>query len=92
MTHNFYTHPTYANCQKYTKMSKRAADQDENGGVSLKSFERPETGNGTLENEPGPFEDEYEDEFESEDEVMVAGEDGQPDDENSQIVEESGGM
>ena len=71
-------------------MSKRAADQDENGGVSLKLGERPQNGDADLEKEVGPFEDDFEDEFESEDEILVAGVDGQPDEKDG-TAEESGG-
>ena len=69
-------------------MSKRSADADEDGGISLKDRDRPQNGE-SREDEVGPFEDDYEDEFESEDEVMVAGEDGQPEAEIR--AEEQGG-
>jgi ribosome assembly protein RRB1 len=59
-------------------MSKRAADDHENGGASLKSGQRPEKLN--LEgDEVGEFEDEFEDEYETEDEMLEAGVDGRPD-------------
>ena len=72
-------------------MSKRTSDQHEvSGGVSLKGGERPE--NGALqEDEAGPFEDDFEDEFESEDEIMVAGADGEPDTEEQEVAGELGG-
>ncbi len=60
-------------------MSKRPAEDFEDGGVKLKDRERPplsENGDGTLD-----YEDEFEDEYESEDEVFEAGVDGRPDDE-----------
>lgn len=60
-------------------MSKRPAEEHENGGVSLKGGERPEKS--SLEDEVGEFEDEFEDEYESEDEILEAGVDGRPDDE-----------
>jgi len=59
-------------------MSKRAAQDLENGGAALKSGERPEKAeldiDGVVE-----FEDEFEDEYESEDEIIEAGVDGGPD-------------
>jgi hypothetical protein len=58
-------------------MSKRAAEEHENGGAALKSGGRPETGG--LDTEVGEFEDEFEDEYESEDEILEAGVDGRPD-------------
>lgn len=64
-------------------MSKRAAEELENGGA-LKGGERPETGDLDIEG-VGGFEDEFEDEFESEDEyesedeILEAGVDGRPD-------------
>jgi len=58
-------------------MSKRQAEDHENGGVSLKKGERQEKPD--LEDEVGEFEDEFEDEYESEDEIMEAGVDGRPD-------------
>lgn len=60
-------------------MSKRPAEEYENGGVSLKSGDRQEKS--ALEDEVGEFEDEFEDEYESEDEILEAGVDGRPDDE-----------
>ena len=44
------------------------------------------------EEEVGPFEDDYEDEYESEDDIMVAGADGEPDAEEPGKAEELGGM
>jgi len=58
-------------------MSKRSAEDHENGGVSLKGGERPEQPD--LDDEVGEFEDEFEDEYESEDEILEAGVDGRPD-------------
>lgn len=58
-------------------MSKRRAEEGENGGVPLKGGERPEKAD--LEDEVGEFEDEFEDEYESEDEILEAGVDGRPD-------------
>jgi hypothetical protein len=58
-------------------MSKRPAEEQENGGVSLKGGDRPEKPD--LEDEFGEFEDEFEDEYESEDEILEAGVDGRPD-------------
>lgn len=69
-------------------MSKRAAEDFENGGVSLKGGERPEKRD--LEDEVGEFEDEFEDEYESEDEILEAGVDGRPDAERE--AEEKAGM
>ncbi len=60
-------------------MSKRPAEEYENGGVSLKGGERQEKS--ALEDEVGEFEDEFEDEYESEDEIIEAGVDGRPDEE-----------
>ncbi|CAL3966586.1 unnamed protein product [Diplocarpon coronariae] len=60
-------------------MSKRRAEENKNGGVSLKGGERPEKPG--LEDELGEFEDEFEDEYESEDEILEAGVDGRPDEE-----------
>jgi ribosome assembly protein RRB1 len=59
-------------------MSKRAAEEQGNGDVSLKSGERPETARLDME-DVGEFEDEFEDEYESEDEILEAGVDGRPD-------------
>ncbi|KAK5059954.1 hypothetical protein LTR84_009837 [Exophiala bonariae] len=57
-------------------MSKRTADDDESV-EALKGGQRPETGH---DDEPAiDYEDPYEDEFDSEDEVMEAGVDGRPD-------------
>lgn len=57
-------------------MSKRAGDELD-GGVPLKSGERPINGDN---NEDGmEFEDAYEDEYESEEEIFEAGVDGRPD-------------
>ena len=58
-------------------MAKRPAEGSTNGGVSLKSGERPKTAEN--ENEVEDFEDEFEDEYESEDEIIEAGVDGRPD-------------
>jgi hypothetical protein len=58
-------------------MSKRPAEDHENGGVPLKSGDRPTQDQ--LEDEVGEFEDEFEDEYESEDEILEAGVDGRPD-------------
>jgi ribosome assembly protein RRB1 len=69
-------------------MSKRAAEDHENGGVSLKGGERPEQRD--LDDEVGEFEDEFEDEYESEDEILEAGVDGRPDAERE--AEEKAGM
>lgn len=66
-------------------MSKRPADQDALD-VALKHGERPAVAG--QDAEAGHFEDDYEDEFE--DEIMVAGEDGLPDDEGE--TEANGGM
>lgn len=60
-------------------MAKRPAEDFGNGGVALKSGERPLK---TRDGEDMDFEDEFEDEFESEDEeVFEAGVDGRPDEE-----------
>ena len=60
-------------------MAKRPADQDLKNGEPLKSGDRP------LQDEPrtgeGEFGDDFEDEFESEDEIIEAGVDGRPDEE-----------
>lgn len=58
-------------------MSKRAAEEFENGGVPLKGGDRPEKAD--LPDDAGEFEDEFEDEYESEDEIFEAGVDGRPD-------------
>jgi len=71
-------------------MSKRAAEDLENGGASLKAGERPENPDLDLEDEVGEFEDEFEDEYESEDEILEAGVDGRPDAERE--AEERAGM
>lgn len=68
-------------------MAKRAAEDE--GGVSLKSGERPVEEAVTREGEE--FEDEYEDEFESEDEIFEAGVDGRPDEEREAEQANSGG-
>ena len=57
-------------------MSKRPAEEYENGGVALKGGDRPEKPD---LDEVGEFEDEFEDEYESEDEILEAGVDGRPD-------------
>jgi ribosome assembly protein RRB1 len=59
-------------------MSKRAAEDHEDGGVPLKGGERPEDAH-LEDDEVGEFEDEFEDEYESEDEIIEAGVDGRPD-------------
>jgi len=69
-------------------MSKRAAEDLDNGAVALKSGERPEAAELDLEG-VGEFEDEFEDEYESEDEIIEAGVDGRPDAER--LAEELGG-
>lgn len=70
-------------------MAKRPADDLTEGGVSLKSGERPK--NAENGNEGPDFEDEFEDEFESEeDEIMEAGVDGRPDEEREAEEEEKG--
>lgn len=69
-------------------MSKRAAEDHENGSVSLKGGDRPEKRD--LVDEVGEFEDEFEDEYESEDEILEAGVDGRPDVERE--AEEQAGM
>jgi ribosome assembly protein RRB1 len=68
-------------------MSKRPAQDDQNGGVPLKGGERPERTEPA--DEVGEFEDEYEDEYESEDEILEAGVDGRPD-EDREIEEKAG--
>lgn len=69
-------------------MAKRAAENFNDHGVTLKAGERPE--NDTQVDEVGEFEDEYEDEYESEDEIMEAGVDGRPDSERE--AEEKDGI
>lgn len=69
-------------------MSKRAAEDHENGGLPLKGGERP--GKPDLDDEVGEFEDEFEDEYESEDEILEAGVDGRPDAERE--AEEKAGV
>jgi ribosome assembly protein RRB1 len=69
-------------------MSKRAAEELENGGASLKGGERPEKAEEV--DEVGEFEDEFEDEYESEDEIFEAGVDGRPDAERE--AEEKAGI
>lgn len=69
-------------------MSKRPAEDHENGGVPLKGGERPEKPD--FDDEVGEFEDEFEDEYESEDEILEAGVDGRPDAERE--AEEKAGM
>ena len=69
-------------------MSKRAAEDHEDGGVSLKGGNRPVKQDGA--DELGDFEDEFEDEYESEDEILEAGVDGRPDAERE--AEEKAGM
>lgn len=58
-------------------MSKRRAEDHENGGVPLKGGDRQEQP--AFEDGVGEFEDEFEDEYESEDEILEAGVDGRPD-------------
>ena len=70
-------------------MSKRPAEERENGGVSLKGGNRPEKDE--LDDELGEFEDEFEDEYESEDEILEAGVDGRPDAER-EAEEKAGGF
>jgi ribosome assembly protein RRB1 len=69
-------------------MSKRQAEDDENGGVPLKRGERQEKPD--FDDDVGEFEDEFEDEYESEDEIIEAGVDGRPDAERE--AEEKAGM
>ncbi|CAO1599407.1 Ribosome assembly protein rrb1, variant 2 [Xanthoria calcicola] len=60
-------------------MTKRPAEESEGQGAPLKAGDRPiQTGNAT---DAGPFEDEFDDEFESDDEILEAGVDGRPDEE-----------
>jgi len=57
-------------------MSKRSGEELD-GGVPLKAGQRPENG---AQNEEGlDYEDEFEDEYDSDDEIMEAGVDGRPD-------------
>ncbi len=60
-------------------MGKRGVEQDAGKDGPLKQGDRPQ--NVQDGDEKGPFEDEYEDDFESEDEIMEAGVDGRPDEE-----------
>lgn len=69
-------------------MSKRPAEEYEDGVTSLKDRDRPEKP--ALEDDVGEFEDEFEDEYESEDEILEAGVDGRPDAERE--AEEKAGM
>lgn len=71
-------------------MSKRAAEDFEDGGVPLKGGQRVQKADEA--DERGEFEDEFEDEFESEDEdeILEAGVDGRPDAERE--AEEKAGM
>lgn len=71
-------------------MSKRSLDKDEDHRDALKRGERPNDLN-NVEDEVGPFEDDHEDEFESDDEIMEAGVDGRPDSERLKEEEEQGG-
>ena len=57
-------------------MAKRVAQDDLVEEVSLKSGERPQDSN-----DEETFEDDFEDEYESEDEIIEAGVDGRPDEE-----------
>ena len=69
-------------------MSKRAAEDSNDGGVKLRDGERPQksdNADGVLD-----YADEFEDEYESEDEIFEAGVDGRPDDEREN--EEKRGM
>ena len=69
-------------------MVKRRAEDAQDGGVSLKSGERPvnlEDGN---DMDMEGFEDDFGDEYESEDEIIEAGVDGRPDEER--MAEEKG--
>ncbi|KAL8675554.1 MAG: hypothetical protein Q9168_000066 [Polycauliona sp. 1 TL-2023] len=60
-------------------MAKRPAEDSEAQEAPLKAGDRPlPEGNGA---EAGPFEDEFDDEYESEDEIFEAGVDGRPDEE-----------
>lgn len=69
-------------------MTKRPAEESEGQGAPLKAGDRPiQTGNAT---DAGPFEDEFDDEFESDDEILEAGVDGRPDEERE--AEEKRGM
>ena len=58
-------------------MGKRPAERSETELDQLKSGERPVAAH--HENEVIEYDDDYEDEFESEDEILEAGIDGQPD-------------
>ena len=69
-----------------SSMAKRPAEDLTDGGVSLKSGDRPKLAEGG--NEVEDFEDEFEDEYESEDEIIEAGVDGRPDEERE--AEEKG--
>ena len=60
-------------------MSKRAADSEQDG-TPLKGGDRPEQMD-IDDKDMGEFEDEFGDEFESEDEILEAGVDGRPDEE-----------
>ncbi len=60
-------------------MAKRSAEDDEDGGIKLADGERPRTSEGG--DESLDYADEFEDEYESEDEVFEAGVDGRPDNE-----------
>lgn len=69
--------PSYT---KHSVMSKRPAGDPSEGGVALKDGERPYKAE-MNECEAGDFEDEFEDDFDSEDEIHEAGVDGRPDEE-----------
>ncbi|EME47876.1 hypothetical protein DOTSEDRAFT_69714 [Dothistroma septosporum NZE10] len=71
-------------------MAKRAAEDDEPQGVSLKAGERPLADASTADGEE--FEDEFEDEYESEDEILEAGVDGRPDEEREAEEKAAGAM
>ena len=68
-------------------MGKRPAETQENESDQLKSGERPLTAHN--EQEVIEYEDDFEDEFESEDDIFEAGVDGQPDEEHK--IEEGRG-
>lgn len=68
-------------------MAKRTAESFDNGQSKLKSGERPLKVD--YGNEEEKFEDEFEDEFDSDEEILEAGVDGRPD--NEQELTESRG-
>lgn len=59
-------------------MSKRAAEASDEGGVRLVDGQRPENGDGALDDES-----DIDEEYGSEEEVFEAGVDGLPDDERA---------